>query len=58
MYNVCMISSNFDPLISKIVSETIEKVGINGVVNIVESSTGETKSQLVSGLIFDRGLAS
>jgi hypothetical protein len=33
-------------------------VGLNGTVNIVESSTGDTRFNLVNGLLYDRGLVS
>ena len=33
-------------------------VGLDGVVNIVESPTGETKFDLVNGLIIERGFVS
>lgn len=33
-------------------------IGPDGVVNIIESPTGETKFNLVNGLIFERGYVS
>ena len=33
----------------------MKSVGLNGVINIVESPTGETRFNLVNGLIFERG---
>jgi chaperonin GroEL len=56
IFNVCMVSSNYDSLIAKIVAKTMITVGLNGSVNIVESPTGETRFNLVNGLIYDRGL--
>jgi len=56
IFNVCMVSSNYDSLIARIVAKTMITVGLNGSVNIVESPTGETRFNLVNGLIYDRGL--
>jgi chaperonin GroEL len=56
IFNVCMVSSNYDSLIARIVAKTMITVGINGSVNIVESPTGDTRFNLVNGLIYDRGL--
>ena len=53
-----MVSSNYDALIARIVAKTMISVGINGSVNIVESPTGETRFNLINGLIYDRGLVS
>ncbi len=53
-----MVSSNFNDEISRIVAKTVDAVGINGNVNIVESPTGESRFNLVNGLIFDRGFVS
>ena len=56
IFNVCMVSSNYDSLIARIVAKTMITVGINGSVNIIESPTGDTRFNLVNGLIYDRGL--
>lgn len=53
---MCMVSSNYDSLIARIVAKTMSNVGLNGTVNIVESPTGETRFNLVNGLIYERGL--
>ena len=58
IFNVCMVSSNYDALIARIVAKTMISVGINGSVNIVESPTGDTRFNLINGLIYDRGLVS
>jgi chaperonin GroEL len=54
--NVCMVSSNHDEKIASIVSSVLDAVGIEGVMNIVESPTGISDFRLVNGLIFNRGL--
>ena len=56
--NVCMVSSNHDEKIASIVSQVLDAVGIDGVMNIVESPTGISDFKLVRGLIFNRGLVS
>ncbi len=55
VYNVCMVSSNYNDVIARIVAKTMMTVGLNGNVNIVESPTGLTHFKLVNGLVFDRG---
>lgn len=40
--NVCMVASNHNEKIANIVSQVIQSVGIDGVMNIVESPTGLT----------------
>ena len=51
-----MVSSNHDENIAGIVSSVLDAVGIDGVMNIVESPTGISDFKLVRGLIFNRGL--
>ena len=42
MKNVCLVSCNHNERIANIVSKVITTVGIDGVMNIVESPTGIT----------------
>ena len=56
VFNVCMVSSNYDRTIARIVAKTMSNVGLSGTVNIVESPTGQTKFNLVNGLVYERGL--
>ena len=53
-----MVSCNHNERIANIVSKVVTTVGIDGVMNIVESPTGLTNFQLVNGLIFNRGFVS
>lgn len=53
-----MVSSNHNQRVADIVSKVITSVGIDGVMNIVESPTGITNFKLVNGLIFNRGFVS
>ena len=53
--NVCMVSSNHNDHIADIISKTLQSVGVDGVMNIVESPTGISNFKLVNGLIFNRG---
>jgi chaperonin GroEL len=56
--NVCMVSSNHNEQIATIISEVINKIGIEGIMNIVESPTGMNGFKIVNGLIFNRGYVS
>jgi len=55
---VATISANNDPETGKLIATAIEKVGMEGVVHIEESKTGETYLETVEGLQFDRGYKS
>jgi chaperonin GroEL len=55
---IATISSNNDEETGKLVATAIEKVGMEGVVHIEESRTGETYLETVEGLQFDRGYKS
>ena len=55
---VATISANNDPEVGKLIATAIDKVGMEGVVHIEESRTGETYLETVEGLQFDRGYKS
>ena len=55
---IATISSNNDETIGKLISRAMEKVGMDGVVHIEESKTGETYLETVEGMQFDRGYKS
>ena len=44
-----------DEYIGKLIAETMDKVGKEGVITIEESKTAETYSEVVEGMQFDRG---
>ncbi|PWM46582.1 MAG: chaperonin GroEL [Clostridiales bacterium] len=44
-----------DEFIGKLISEAMEKVTADGVITIEESKTAETYSDVVEGMMFDRG---
>ena len=44
-----------DNYVGKLIAETMEKVGKEGVITIEESRTAETFSEVVEGMQFDRG---
>ncbi len=47
--------SSGDEMIGKLIAEAMEKVGHDGVITIEESKTAETYSEVVEGMMFDRG---
>jgi len=55
---IATISANNDPETGKLIATAIDKVGLEGVVHIEESRTGETYLETVEGLQFDRGYKS
>ena len=55
---VATISANNDPEVGKLIATAIDKVGMEGVVHIEESRTGETMLETVEGLQFERGYKS
>ena len=55
---IASISANNDPEIGKLISTAIGKVGLEGVVHIEESKTGDTYLETVEGMQFDRGYKS
>jgi chaperonin GroEL len=51
---VATISASSD-FIGKLISEAMEKVTADGVITVEESKTAETYSEVVEGMMFDRG---
>ena len=47
--------SSGDEQIGSLIAEAMEKVGHDGVITIEESKTAETYSEVVEGMMFDRG---
>ena len=47
--------SSGDEKIGTLIAEAMEKVGHDGVITIEESKTAETYSEVVEGMMFDRG---
>ena len=47
--------SSGDAFIGKLIAEDMEKVSADGVITIEESKTAETYSEVVEGMMFDRG---
>ena len=47
--------SSGDEFICKLIAEAMEKVSADGVITIEESKTAETYSEVVEGMMFDRG---
>ena len=55
---IASISANNDPDTGKLIATAIDKVGLEGVVHIEESKTGDTYLETVEGMQFDRGYKS
>ena len=55
---IATISANNDVETGKLIATAIDKVGMEGVVHIEESRTGETYLETVEGMQFDRGYKS
>ena len=51
---VATVSSQ-DEFIGKLIAEAMEKVTTDGVITVEESKTAETYSEVVEGMMFDRG---
>ena len=47
--------SSADEYIGKLIAEAMEKVSTDGVITVEESETAETYSEVVEGMMFDRG---
>ena len=47
--------SSGDAFIGKLIAEAMEKVSADGVITVEESKTAETYSEVVEGMMFDRG---
>ena len=47
--------SSGDETIGKLIAEAMEKVSADGVITVEESKTAETYSEVVEGMMFDRG---
>jgi len=47
-----------DEFIGSLISEAMEKVGSDGVITVEESKTADTYSEIVEGMMFDRGYVS
>lgn len=47
--------SSADEFIGKLIAEAMEKVSTDGVITVEESKTADTYSEVVEGMMFDRG---
>jgi len=58
IHHVATISANNDIKIGDIISEAFQKVGVDGVISVQNSSTTESYVEVVKGMQFDRGYLS
>ncbi len=58
LVDVATISANNDSNIGKIIADTYNKVGENGIVTVERSQTSDTYSESTDGLKIDRGYSS
>ena len=58
LLDVATISANNDRVIGKIIADTYNKVGKNGIVTVEKSQTSETHSNVTNGLKIARGYSS
>ncbi len=58
LLDVATISSNNDPEIGAIISDTYKSVGTNGIVTVEKSQTSDTTCETTQGIKIDRGYSS
>jgi len=58
LLDVATISSNNDPITGKIISDTYNQVGDNGIVTVEKSQTSDTTFETTQGIKIDRGYSS
>lgn len=56
--NLCKIASNQNLVVAEVVAQTLAMVGLEGVVNMTESSNGFTRFALVNDFVLERGFVS
>ena len=55
IHQIALVSTNWDKEIAHLVSEAVEKVGLDGSITINDSRSNESSSQFIAGLRVPRG---
>jgi chaperonin GroEL len=57
MFQIATVSANNDPIIGRVVSDTFERVGNEGTIDIQEGVSRETTTEFIDGMSIERGWA-
>lgn len=58
VYDVALISSNYDEAVATLIQAAVEKIGINGVLSVQDSKTAHSYLETTDGMAWDRGFIS
>ena len=58
LLDVATISANSDKVLGKLITDTYNEVGLDGIVTVERSQTADTYAEITSGIKVDRGYSS